>query len=358
VVSCGRNCDLDALRARVGGRLIIGCAEASPEIGWGHVRRLGALLTAWCEVGGRAQFVADGIEGTVQNSLVEAGVEILAVETTQIEGLVAECRRGGACATALDGYHFSREDVMALQRVGSVLALDDLAGPLSEADLVVNQNLDFPRNRYSAASGTVLIGSDYVLLPPEFRQALETVSTPDRERVLVTFGGSDPTRLSLPVCEELCRRLSADYSIDLILGPGVDSEVADRCVEFSQQVGCQRLAVHKDVNCMSILMGSASVAISAAGSTTWELLAMGVVPVLAAVSENQRSVAESTAARGVAVSAGSDPVLLVRECQQLLTNQERRMKFSRRGQELIDGRGVWRVMDDWLGKIERSKTAP
>jgi hypothetical protein len=56
--------------------------------------------------------------------------------------------------------------------------------------------------------------------------------------------------------------------------------------------------------------------------------------------------------------AGSDPVLLVRECQQLLTNQERRMKFSSRGQELIDGRGVWRVMDDWLGKIERSKTAP
>ena len=298
MVSCGRACDLDALRSRVGGRLIIGCSEASPEIGWGHVRRLGALLTAWCEVGGRAQLVAEGIEGNAQNSLVEAGVEILAVETTQIEGLVAECRRGDACATALDGYQFSREDVSVLQRVAPVLTLDDLAGPLGHADLVVNQNLDFSPDRYSASEGTVLIGTDYVLLQPEFRRALERGPARDREGVLVTFGGADPARLSLPVCQELCRRLPGAENIDLVLGPGVDRDVVTRCEAFSRSMDSTRLTVHRDVASMSKLMYHASVAIAAAGSTTWELMAMGVAPVLVVVADNQRPVAEAAAGRG------------------------------------------------------------
>jgi RimJ/RimL family protein N-acetyltransferase len=95
------------------------------------------------------------------------------------------------------------------------------------------------------------------------------------------------------------------------------------------------------------LMAWADVAISAGGSTCWEIAYMGLPSLVIVAADNQRPVAEGLAAAGVAEDLGWYENLSIPTVSEalvrLLESSEKRLGMSQNGRNLVDGEGVARV---------------
>ena len=103
------------------------------------------------------------------------------------------------------------------------------------------------------------------------------------------------------------------------------------------------------VDDMPGLFARADLAISAGGSTCWEMAFMGLPNIIIVLADNQKLVAEALNDAGSSLNLGLHHDLthkkLEREIERLIYDQSARKSMSRRGQDLVDGRGVQRVLD-------------
>ncbi len=354
-----------ALRCRrVAGRWLLGRADASAATGYGHAVRIATLLEAWTELGGRALFVGRGLQGSLAARLSAANVQLEAPEaaTTQAElvALLERARAQPAAALAIDGYGFTPDYHRALAERLPLLALDDLAAQPAVADLIVNQNLGFAAARYGALQPgqRVLAGAPYVLLRRGLRQLLGArgSAAPGGERkvVAVALGGSDPLGKSEPLAAALLVALP-EVEVSLIVGPGVPAERRQRLRELAARGA--RLQLVEDPPELGECLLRAELLLCAAGVTAWEALALGVPVVLLKVADNQRVVAEPLLAHGAALDAGwadeGAPARAAELSARLLASPSSREQLVSAGRGLIDGRGVWRVIDALLDLLDR-----
>jgi spore coat polysaccharide biosynthesis protein SpsF len=362
--------DMEVRAARVAGKLLLGRADAGPTIGYGHVGRLGALLDAWVELGGRATLVGRGIIGAMRERLLAEGILIVDGGDEQFEARIDD-----ADALAVDGYAFGREHQQRWQARRPLLAIDDLAAHLELADLVVNQILEFDGARYQTAAHTrLLIGHPYVLLRSEFRRASligpdSSVGEPSviepsviEPRVIVSFGGTDPTGLTAPLVRALLARLGRSVCLQVIVGGGVSADARAELEALANRH--EQLELHVDVREMAALLCGASLCVSAAGTTVWEAMACGVPVAIVGVADNQRAVVEGIERRAAGVILGwhaglgplefdgFDPYVAAETIQTLLAEPARLSELARKGRATVDGRGVYRVLDALLDTID------
>lgn len=363
---------------RVAGLTLLGRADAGPGVGMGHLARMESLLDAWSELGGRAVLYGSGIIGPSRERLETAGAIIVDAgppggsggepeaarsardDAADAASTIQLARREGAVAVAADGYHLGPDFQRALAHAAPLIFIDDLAQFHQVAHVVVNQNLGFDPARYSCSEETrLLVGHPYVLLRREWRDAADAPHPAADRRLLVSFGGADLRGLTLPVCEALLPVLPSDTELVVIAGPYVrpDQAAALNNLASCSGTGGARLTILRDVAHMANLFSGAEMAIVAAGSTVWELLACGV-PVLAlAVAENQRVVCSGLSRRGAGVDLGwyetTSAEAIAAEVIALLEDPKRRSTLARVGRSLIDGRGVWRVIDAILSASRR-----
>src|SRR5207248_2812164 len=113
--------------------------------------------------------------------------------------------------------------------------------------------------------------------------------------------------------------------------------------------------VEKDPPNMAELMAWADVAVSAAGSTCWELAFMGVPAVAIVCADNQQSVAESLHQAGSVESLGDHSMLSSRDIAAalkcLMRSQRMRRSMSEHGRAIVDGYGAARVVARMLTPV-------
>ncbi len=366
--------DEHARRAgRVHGKLLIGWAHATPAIGAGHLARVTALLAAWTELGGRAQLVGSGAMGAAAERLTAAGIDLIDASPGALDVLIAHARAASADALVIDDYAVTPNDIDALRIVAPVLALDDEARHAQRAELVLNQNVGFDEARYRRAPGEsapwtrLLVGAPYIVLRRELRAELRSTL---RDALLLSFGGSDPARLTRPITEAFiaararraarsgARLLVDDPIADVLCGAGV--ERADVAALRALERDGAPIRVHEDVRDVVPLFTRARVAIVAAGSTVWELARCGVPCVCLSVATNQRVVGEGIARAEAGLDAGdvadTTPAALVAAAFALHDDPLRLAAMSRAARALVDGRGVLRVIDALADVIDRRRT--
>jgi spore coat polysaccharide biosynthesis predicted glycosyltransferase SpsG len=169
----------------------------------------------------------------------------------------------------------------------------------------------------------------------EFRElAEETPPWRDPpERALVTFGGSDVNN-STP---DAVRAFDGfDLEIDVIIGPGFENENE---IEEAATTTDAEFNLLRDPNDLPQRMFDADFAVSATGSTVYELLAMGTPTVGIPQSDNQTPVADSLGDTILRLEGGS-----IRGCiSRLVQDATLRRKMRKKGRELVDARGTQRV---------------
>ena len=344
--------DAQARARRVAGRRLLARADAGGTTGFGHAARVGALLDAWASLGGQATLVGTGIVGAVRARLLACGVEL-------VEGgdEAFEARSEAAAALVVDGYGFGRAHQERWRALGPLLAIDDIAAHEQLADLVVNQIVDFPGERYVAAPWTrLLVGHPYVLLRREFRGRRPVEEPSAAPRIVLSFGGTDPVGISAPFVEALLAHGFGESQprLQLIVGRGVPDRARARLEQLAREH--EALELHLDVREMAALLGGATLCVCAAGTTVWEAMALGVPLAAVAVADNQLPVLAGVERRGAGLSLGwhgdLDLSEVAGQLAALLADPSRLAQLAARGRATVDGRGVYRVLDALLDVID------
>ncbi|MGP4038662.1 UDP-2,4-diacetamido-2,4,6-trideoxy-beta-L-altropyranose hydrolase [Gracilibacillus sp. D59] len=175
--------------------------------------------------------------------------------------------------------------------VNKIMVIDDLANRYHDCDLLLDQNLY--RNmeeRYLKLipkHATALLGIKYLLLRQEFRDLKDIKERSDIvKRILVSFGGSDPTNETMKALKALDMMKRPDITVDVVIG------FSDRNYSSIKQF-CDKkphIKLHSQINYLAELMAKADLAIGAGGSTTWERCYVGLPTITIETAENQSEI--------------------------------------------------------------------
>jgi spore coat polysaccharide biosynthesis predicted glycosyltransferase SpsG len=124
------------------------------------------------------------------------------------------------------------------------------------------------------------------------------------------------------------------------------------------EVGPSFRIIHNPENMADIIAG-ADIAISAGGSTCWELAFMGIPILVVITADNQRGIATFLEKKGVGFNLGCpdslSPKRFTNAFEKLVFNYKVREEMSACGQQLIDGLGADRIVGAMMEKGNEKK---
>ncbi|TWP35072.1 PseG/SpsG family protein [Leekyejoonella antrihumi] len=332
-------------------RVALRC-DASPTLGVGHVVRCLALAEELQARGIEVLLLGDlgGVEW-VEQLYAERGIRQVAApeRAHELADLAVQLT---VDAVVLDGYGLPPQCGVQLRaRKITVLAIVDYQfGAGQSADLYVDQNLG-AEPAAGQDPGGFLAGLDYALFRDSVLQhrrglPLTTRSPP---RVLAVFGGTDPFGASPTIVPLL---LATGAPVHLI-AVAARAELGEALRSLPTESGQQVEVVPPARNLPAIAVGC-DLVISAAGSSIWEMLCLGVPCAVVCVVDNQRD-----GYRRIVASALAAPIGLLAELREqprarhiaidrlrvLLSDAPLRAQLARSGQLAVDGQGRARVVD-------------
>ena len=277
------------------GRSISGDSEVSPErvrvlvradataaLGIGHVARCLTLARQLQIRGATVSFAGAAMPESLAAGVRLAGFEVRTLasnaspvrsqqdDATCVIELLGEL--GGADVVIVDHYDLDADWERAVAASGSrVAVIDDLADRPHDCALLLDQNLyDDSDARYLGLvpeGCRLLLGPRWALLRDEFVTAAKSPRprTGDISRILISYGGADPTHETEKALAALADVPSIE-TIDVVVG----AAFADVWRVRAAVAQDSRCTIHEQPGDMAGLMSDADLALGAGGSTTWE----------------------------------------------------------------------------------------
>lgn len=192
-----------------------------------------------------------------------------------------------------DGYNFSTDYQKAIKENGfELLTIDDIADFYFVSDIVLNQNLNAENIfNYSCEPYTkLLLGVDYVLLRREYRNLgnYDRIVKRECENILITFGGSNAEKHIENILE----------TFNLIEGTYLHLRILFDMVTENRRIldlvsgSKHRIELLQSQENIIPLIQWCDIAVSASGSTVWELSVLKTPAVIVPIADNQIPIAE------------------------------------------------------------------
>jgi len=245
----------------------------------------------------------------------------------------------------VDHYDYTSDLFLQLSRIKKsiLVVIDDECnrGNLY-ADVVVNSSGNAIKLPYKnvAARAKLLLGTRYVLLRQSFSQII-CEPFEQRKSIIITFGGSDIKGLTLPVLKTITNSTLVNFQIIVVVGSGCKN--LDKIEKYCLQ---QHFTYKHNVKNMAALFSTARFAISAAGSTIFELASCGVPSVFAVVADNQVLSATEQSQQGwcsIIDCRDENKVDELIHTAEKMINELPLIKMSNFALSQIDGKGAERV---------------
>jgi spore coat polysaccharide biosynthesis predicted glycosyltransferase SpsG len=175
--------------------------------------------------------------------------------------------------------------------------------------------------------------------------------------VLVTLGGADPNNCTEKVVEALGQLEREMLHCTVVIGESNPHKSSIRAA--AERAGIP-IDLRTNISDMASVMAEHDVAVSAGGSTCWELAFMGIPNVILVLAENQRGIAEGLEERGTAVNLGWHEAVGKEEiaCQvtELIQEDDQRLEMARKAQNLVDGQGARCVLQEMNSQVAHNHT--
>ena len=335
--------------------------DANPEIAGGHIMRCLSVADALSGLGADVRFVLSddnsvevvegcGYRATVLGSdwrNIDDGADTLCHMCDEVERPIV----------LVDTYSVSEMYVNRLARHAKVCYLGSKGGDLGALSLIVDYSTEADEKAYFDIYGQrgtrLLIGPGYAPLRGSFARAYRKRCGEIR-RVLVTTGNTDqcgfmPAFLRAALDDE---RLTG-VKFTPVLGRMVSKVIAGDVEEIAKR--SQAVEVLQDVTDMAGLMSHCDAAITANGTTVYELAAAGVPAVTFAMVDEQVRSAESFSRLGATIYCGSalrGVEEVAGDCASalagLLASRENAIALTERAHALVDGCGSEKVAKEML----------
>lgn len=251
----------------------------------------------------------------------------------------------------LDSYFVTEHYLSAVRAVAKVAYLDDLQLFDYPVDLLINYDV-IPESRsatYQAAyqnAARTLLGASYTPLRAQFTN-LQPYCRDRVSNILVTTGGSDPYHFCLRLIAAF-RENSFLHLCRLHVVVGRLNEDKDKLYKLADELPF--LQLHENVSDMASLMTSCDLAVSAAGTTLYELCAAGVPSIGFCLADNQLTAAKTFEEAGIIPCAGDiryscDEALdrIMDFVTYMSENFQKRKAAHETMRQLVDGKGAMRI---------------
>lgn len=352
-------------------------ADASLQIGTGHIMRCLTLAHALKSNGAEISFICRAYKGNLINRIREDGFETFELPLdNKADDLddsyllhsawlgVTQEEDMKVCLPILqsvnpdwlivDHYALDLSWEKALeQSYEKLMVIDDLADRVHLCDMLLDQTFGRNKDDYNdlvPADCTKLIGSDYVLLKPDFlklrSKSLARRSNPSINSILVSMGGVDSTNVTSEVLKGLNQNvLPNDVTITVIMGPS-----APFIEEVKKQAKDMKYQVHvlTNVDNVAEIMTGSDLAIGAAGTTTWERCCLGLPTIMVVLADNQKYAASVLNENKIVLLLDNNVDIasqLVTKINFLKDNNSELRHLSENSMKIVDGKGVERVID-------------
>lgn len=224
----------------------------------------------------------------------------------------------------LDSYYVTESYLSALRPLVKIAYLDDLRLFDYPVNLLINYDIisDMAMPTYKSAyqnAGKLLLGAAYTPLRIQFQNKKAPIRK-QVSQILITTGAGDPYHFCLNFANKIANDafLTAPTSSP-IKKPALVDPKANQSLTFHIVVGkyntdrqiLRRLAkdlpyfvLHENVSDMASLMQTCDLAVSAAGTTLYELCSLGLPTISYTIADNQLFSAQAFAETGLIPYAG------------------------------------------------------
>ena len=351
-------------------------ADGSPFIGMGHVTRCLSLAVALRQMGHNVEFFSRFEPGL--SRIREQGFAVQPVvgglpdgadkefEPAQDTESVCRLLAGGRYdGLVTDSYRLDADYFRQARRlVKASFYIDDLNRFPVAVDAVINGNINAGELGYDAWPSEIQrwLGCQYNLLRPEFAALPQRETSSKVNNILIVAGGGDAGKLLVFLAESLLKLSQTRQFVLQLVAPALS--VADDALTQLVKDYSTRIIIRREVTKMPLLMQQCDLAISAGGSTLYELCATGVPRMAVVLATNQQGIVDAMVRQGVVVSLGGASELtadtVVAAVDRLVRDWPERDRMAKLGRRLVDGLGAWRVahkMEEAVAAAEGGKAS-
>lgn len=328
--------------------------DGNEIIATGHVMRCLSVAEQLRKIGGDVVFVV--ADERPCSMIEEKGFNTYVLHTvwnnmdTETDVFCHYLVSNNISTVLIDSYFVTEDYLTRVSNVARICYIDDMDKFIYPVHTVINYGLQCDRkyeSRYIATgyNTTFLLGGAYAPLREEFSYKLYDIQE-KVSRVLITTGGTDQLRMTYSLLDtflsdDLVNRL--EYNVIV----GRFNEDKDRLKGLADMH--PNVKLHENVSNMSYWMRCCDVAISAAGTTKYELAACGTPSICFEVADNQEGACDwekggyMLYAGNAYTEQGRCISTCVEQLVRLCEDFDFRKKLSQNMQGLIDGKGAERI---------------
>ena len=341
-------------------RIIYFRADGNNVIATGHIMRCLSIAWQMKKLGAEVVFVI--ADGSPRQLIIDRGfkADILGTAWDDLDGEInAMCtyiNDHDVRTLVIDSYYVTERYLNSLSEYTNIVYIDDLYEFAYPVGTLINYGAFTDINRYDElykgmTAPNYLLGADYIPLRDEFSGITHDINT-EISKVLITTGGTDRLNVAGKLLERIMtdgQHLSMEYHVIV----GCFNNNKDMLKSLSEKAD-GKIILHENVSNMSDYMKECDVAISASGSTLYELCACGTPTVCFEIAPNQEG-AKRWENEGYMLYSGNAAKNLdscINSCIEKLmwyeAHYEARCEMSSRMQKLVDGRGAFRLAEHIL----------
>lgn len=326
-------------------------ADGNAKIGTGHLMRCIAVAKQLQALGEKPLFFTiDGMD-----LLAQAGFASVPLpgryDDLSHEEIGSFLRARGVDCVLVDTYYADRAYFERIGRGIRTAYLFDMGDDGVPCDLLVSYNIYADAYRYPGAQKK-LLGTRYVPLREEFRQLVCSRTFERASSLLLTTGGTDSFNISARLIERIRNTPELqDLHVYAVIGAmnRNASSIKQAAAAFGNVTCCER------VENMSALMCGCDLAVSAGGTTLYEISACGLPCVTFSIADNQDELIGAMREKGIMLSAGIFREgeerclrIAVDRLKELVADSALQKRLSERERKLVDGEGARRIASELI----------
>lgn len=340
--------------------------DGSHQLGMGHIMRCLAFAQGLGKIGVKSIFVVRDYEQRVTQLIHHYGynVETMPQEIsfTEDASLTSEfASRYGVNLIVTDLSHtdnvanleeFSRY-FHALKAANKfMITIDDFTKTDFPHDIQIIPYCGAENMSYkSRENSKLLLGPDYFIFRQEFIEAAKVHREirKDAQNILVTMGGSDLLNLTIKVVKALTGLHVTSPKLRIIIGPSFETSVKPEVERILKGLkGDYELLVGRDE--LANLMLWSDLAITGGGLTKYETAVTGtptiIISQIVREAERNREFEKEGTALHLGLGSEVEEQDIVEAVEKLLGDYALRAEMAERGRNLVDGKGVERIISE------------
>ena len=348
--------------------------DSSPEIGIGHIMRCLTLAQELKNNFDKVIFLTRKDSDYFMKTITENGFEVflLPAQTIKppknlhelndysdiIKNLITTYTKNKNYLL-IDHYEVDSDFESSLKNTfEKIFVIDDLANRKHNCDLLIDQNyyrdLNHRYEKLIPNGAITLLGPKYAIIRPEFRRINKKTIKKNSQikKILVSFGGSDPTNECKKALDALCSIESSQFEI--IVVAGIYNHKFEQLQKLYEKYS--HIKIFRHVNDLSRLMLDSDLFIGAGGTTTWERLYMGLPSIVTIISDDQKESTELLSDTKHVINLGLAKYVETKTYVQAIQKSSPDLLYSMslNNQKLVDGNGCSRIKKQIIELISDS----